>query len=83
MHDLNDLNDSVFHTAPAKFVTFGDASISEVSAKPAGFDVSEGQSALPKLVRLSVLNPNQGTLQKSKDVLNSRPWKPPSLVLAT
>lgn len=59
MHDLNDLNDSVFHTTPAKFVTLGDASISEVSAKPAGFDVSEGQGALPKLVRLSVLNPNE------------------------
>eukprot|EP00438_Fugacium_kawagutii_P017528 Skav224553 [mRNA] locus=scaffold2085:76046:77107:+ [translate_table: standard] len=79
---------SMFHTTPAKFVSFGNTSISEVSAHAQTADdldllkdllVPNSGRSIKSPKGLS--NPNQGTLQKSKDGLSSRPWKPPSLVL--
>ena len=81
-----EIHDSVFHTTPAKFVSFGNASISEVtdvwhSPGMKDFQLNSGQSPLQSVTLRA--NPNHGTLQKTKDTLQSRPWKPPSIVLVS
>lgn len=79
-----EIHDSVFHTTPAKFVSFGNASISEVTDvwhSPGMKELNSGQSPLQSVTLRA--NPNHGTLQKTKDTLQSRPWKPPSIVLVS